>query len=201
LAGFLGDRLSRLNYQGSTSVEDLEKIDFDQRPNYPFVPMALEVGTMKTKSLNIKKLDLSVEWDAVKLRNLMTNAKRLGREDIYFDAVRQIARIEGQNIDDPLEADFAIAMRALEEALTAESGQTKRLSRTRQKLKRAGVKQTLADLAASPTPSQGFIKLVEFKMADMSAEALILKYKAEFDEETVGAARKRLAEHGVELAA
>jgi hypothetical protein len=92
-------------------------------------------------------------------------------------------------------------MRALEEALTAESGQTKRLSRTKQKLKRAGVKQTLADLAVSPTPSLGFIKLVEFKMADMSAEALILKYKAEFDEETVGAARKRLAEHGVELAA
>ena len=166
--------------------------------------MALEVGSMKTKrnkSMNIKKLDLSIEWDAAKLRNLMTNAKRLGREDIYFDAVRQIARIEGLNIDDPLEADFAVTMRALEEALTAESGQTKRLSRTKQKLKRAGVKQTLADLAVSPTPSLGFIKLVEFKMADMSAEALILKYQAEFDEETVGAARKRLAEHGVELAA
>jgi hypothetical protein len=163
--------------------------------------MALEVGTMKTKSLNIKKLDLSVEWDAVKLRNLMTNAKRLGREDIYFDAVRQIARIEGLNIDDPLEADFAITMRALEEALTAESGQPKRLSRAKPKLKRAGVKQTLADLAVSPAPSLGFIKLVEFKMADMSAEALVLKYEAEFDEETVGAARKRLAEHGVELAA
>jgi hypothetical protein len=168
--------------------------------------MELEVDSMKTKnvnikSTNIKKLDLSIEWDATKLRNLMTNAKRLGREDIYFDAVRQIARIEGLNIEDPLEADFAVTMRALEEALTAETGPPKRVSRTKQKLKRAGVMQTLANLAASPTPSQGFIKLVEFKMADMSAEALILKYKAEFDEETVGAARKRLAEHGVELAA
>ena len=107
-----------------------------------------------------------------------------------FDAVRQIARIEGQNIDDPLEADFAIVMRALEEALTAESGQTKRLSRTKQKLKRAGVRQTLADLAISATPSVGFMKLIEFKMGDMSAEALILKYKSEFDEVTVTAATK-----------
>src|SRR3954447_19735961 len=122
----------------------------------PVFAVELKVDNMKAKSLNIKKLDLSIEWDASKLRNLMANAKRLGRDDIYFDAVRQIARIEGQDIDDPLEADFAIAMRALEEALTAESGQTKRLSRTRQKLKRAGVKQTLADLAFSPMPSAGF---------------------------------------------
>jgi hypothetical protein len=28
------------------------------------------------KSANIKKLDLTIEWDADKLRNLMTNAKR-----------------------------------------------------------------------------------------------------------------------------
>jgi hypothetical protein len=56
-------------------------------------------------------------------------------------------------------------------------------------------------LAVSPTPSLGFMKLVEFKMGDMSAEALILRYKSEFDDETVGAARKRLEEHGVELAA
>jgi hypothetical protein len=165
----------------------------------PVFAMELKVDSMKTKSLNIKKLDLSIEWDATKLRNLMANAKKLGRDDVYFDAVRQIARIEGQNIADPLEADFAITMKALEEALTAESGQTKRLNRTRQKLKRAGVKQTLADLAVSPTPSLGFMKLVEFKMGDMSAEALILRYKSEFDDETVGAARKRLEEHGVEL--
>ena len=45
------------------------------------------------------------------------------------------------------------------------------------------------------------MKLMEFKMGDMSAEALILKYQSEFDEVTVTAARKRLEEYGVELAA
>jgi hypothetical protein len=70
-------------------------------------------------------------------------------------------------------------MRALEEALTQEAGKTRRLSRTRQKLKRAGVRQTLADLALKPQPSIGFFKLIEFGMADMSAESLVIKYRTE----------------------
>jgi hypothetical protein len=90
-------------------------------------------------------------------------------------------------------------MRALEEALIEESGRTKRLSRTRQKLSRVGVRQTLADLALKPQPSLGFMKLLEFNMADMSAEALILKYRKEFDEAVVTAAERRLAAHDLPI--
>jgi len=86
--------------------------------------------------------DLANEWDKTKLRNWMANAKRLGRNDVYQAAFRQLCRVEGRNIEDPLEAEFAAVMRALEEALTEESGRTKRLSRTRQKLNRVGVRQT-----------------------------------------------------------
>ena len=144
--------------------------------------------------------DLSNEWDKDKLRNWMANAKRLGRDDVYRVALRQLCRIEGQNIDDPLESDFAIVMRALEEAMSAEAGKTKRLSRTRQKLSRVGVRQTLADLALKPKPSLGFLKLVEFNMAgDMSAEALIIKYQDEFDTPIVEAATRRLQEYGIAL--
>ena len=88
-------------------------------------------------------------------------------------------------------------MRALEEALTQEAGKTRRLSRTRQKLKRAGVRQTLADLALKPQPSIGFLKLIEFGMADMSAESLILKYRTEFTPEVINAAQDRLKEYGI----
>lgn len=144
-----------------------------------------------------KKLDLSNEWDKDKLRNWMANARRLGREDVYREAFRQLCRIEGRNIDDPLESEFAIVMRALEEALTEKSGKTKRLNRTRRKLNRVGVRQTLADLALKPKPPVGFMKLVEFNMADMSAEALILKYQSDFDADVVVAARRRLEEYGV----
>jgi len=141
--------------------------------------------------------DLSGEWDQKKLRNWMANAKRLGRSDIYQAAYRQLCRVEGRNIDDPLEADFSAVMRALEEALSQEAGKTRRLSRTRQKLGRVGVRQTLADLALKPSPSIGFLKLVAFGMADMSAEALILKYRDEFDTAVVAAATERLSKHGI----
>jgi hypothetical protein len=140
--------------------------------------------------------DLTNEWDRDKLRNWMKNAKRLGRVDVYEVALRQLCKIEGRNIEDPLEAEFATVMRALEEALTAEAGRTKRLNRTRQKLSRVGLRQTLADLAMKPTPSLGFIKLVEFNMGDMSAEALILKYRDQFEPHVVDAAARRLKEHG-----
>jgi hypothetical protein len=142
--------------------------------------------------------DLSNEWDKDKLRNWMANAKRHKRDDIYQAAFRQLCRIEGRNIDDPLEAEFAVVMRALGEALSEESGTTKRLNRTRQKLNRVGVRQTLSDLAMKPTPSTGFLKLVEFGMArELSAEALILKYRAEFDQAVVEAAQRRLAVYGI----
>lgn len=143
------------------------------------------------------KPDLSNERDKIKLRNWMDNAKRLGRDDVYQDAFRQLCRIEGLDIDDPLESEFAVVMRALEETLSEESGKTKRLSRTRQKLGRVGVRKTLADLALKSTPSLGFLKLVEFNMADMSAESLILKYKNEFEDSVIAAARKRLEEYGL----
>jgi len=48
------------------------------------------------------------------------------------------------------------------------------IDRTRQKLNRVGIRQTLADLTLKPQPSTGFLKLVEFGMADMSAESLVL---------------------------
>ncbi len=149
--------------------------------------------------MTASKPDLSNEWDKDKLRNWMANAKRINRLDVYEDAFRQLCRVEGRNIDDPLEAEFAMVMRALEEALTEESGRTKRLSRTRQKLGRVGVRKTLADLALKHQPSLGFKKLLEFNMADMSAEALVLKYAKEFDDAVVAAARQRLTEYGIKV--
>jgi hypothetical protein len=142
--------------------------------------------------------DLSNEWDKEKLRNWIANAKRHKRDDIYQAAFRQLCRIEGRNIDDPLEAEFAVVMRALEEALSEESGKTKRLTRTRQKLNRVGVRQTLADLAMKSSPSTGFLKLVEFGMArELSAEALVLKYETEFEPAVAAAAKKRLEEYEI----
>jgi hypothetical protein len=50
-----------------------------------------------------------------------------------------------------------------------------------------------------PQASLGFIKLLEFNMTDMSAEALILRYHEEFDDRGVATARQRLKEYGVTI--
>ena len=143
--------------------------------------------------------DLSNEFDAIKLRNWMANSKKLGRTDVFQAALRQLCRAEGVDIDDPLERDFATTIRALEEALTDESGKKRRLSRTRQKLARDGVHRTVSDLATQEPPGDGFAKLVEFEMADLSAEALVVRYQDQFDATVVDAAVRRLAASGVVL--
>jgi hypothetical protein len=42
-------------------------------------------------------------------------------------------------------------------------------------------------------------KLIEFKMVDMSAGALILKYRDQFESAVVEAASKRLKEYNIEF--
>ncbi|MGE9010573.1 hypothetical protein ACO2JO_18465 [Leptospira interrogans] len=58
--------------------------------------------------------------------------------------------------------------------------------------------KTLTDLALKTQPSLGFVKLVEFDMADMSAEALILKYRHQFEPHVVEAATRRLNDHWID---
>ena len=89
-------------------------------------------------------------------------------------------------------------MRALEEALSQENGKKTRLSRTRQKLDRVGVRKTLADLALKTKPSLGFEKLIAYGMGDMTAEVLVLRYPADFEAEVITAAQRRLQAFGIE---
>lgn len=90
--------------------------------------------------------------------------------------------------------DFWKSITALEFALSDERGKTVRLSRTRQKITRVGVKQTLADLAISATPSDGYFLLKDRGMLEMSAEAVVLRHASEFEQPMLEAARARLVD-------
>ena len=52
------------------------------------------------------------------LRNLMANARRHDREDIYWLAFKQLCSLEGMSFDDPMERDFYDVLNAYEELLT-----------------------------------------------------------------------------------
>ena len=129
------------------------------------------------------------------LRNLMANARRLEREDIYWLAFKRLCSLEGTNIDEPLERDFYDVLNAYEELLTEKNGRTTKASRTRQKLKNKGVRQCLIDWAVGP-PTDGFHLLIQKGLAELTAEYLVVKYAAQFPADAVEAARSRLYEHG-----
>ena len=70
------------------------------------------------------------------LKNLMANARRLEREDVYWHAFRRLCSLEGLSFDDPMEREFYDVLNAYEELLSEKHGRTTKASRTRQKLKR-----------------------------------------------------------------
>ncbi|MBA3448119.1 MAG: hypothetical protein H0T56_11020 [Pseudaminobacter sp.] len=142
---------------------------------------------------------IRVESDPKKLKTWMENARTQKSTTIYEAAFRRYCELSGREYDDVLDREFHEVMTALETALSEVRGRTTWLNRTRQKLNRVGVKQLLADLAMSPTPSDGFRYLLDFGMADMSAEALVIKHQQMFSNEVVNAARARLLAFNINI--
>lgn len=131
--------------------------------------------------------------DPSSLRALMSNARRLNREDIYWEAFRRLCSIEGQGSNSPLERDFYHVLNAYEELLTQKNGRTTKANRTRQKLARKGVKQCLMDWATG-APTEGFKLLVQKGLKELTAEYLVIKYASQFPTAVVDSAQRRLAE-------
>lgn len=131
-----------------------------------------------------------------KLRNWIANARRKGAKDVEDAATARLIEIKAQgdhdDCADPLVLDFWKSIIALEFVLSEERGKTTRLARTRQKIGRVGVWQTLRDLAASPKPSDGYFLLRDRNMLEMSAEAVVLRHRAQFDDVIVRAAQTRI---------
>lgn len=132
------------------------------------------------------------------LRSLMANARRLGREDVYWNAFRRLSELEGLDLSDPLERDFYRVLNAYEQLLTEKNGRTMKASRTRQKMMNKGVMQCLIDWAVG-NPTEGFRLLVDKGQPELTAEYLVTKYKDRFDDDVVESARARLVEHGAGL--
>ena len=136
--------------------------------------------------------------DANGLRNLMDNARRLGREDLYLHAFRRLCELEGLDLSDPLERDFYQVLNAYEELLTEKNGRTTKANRTRQKLKNKGVTQCLIDWAVG-NATGGFELLVGKGLPELTAEYLVIQYEDRFENEVVEAAKLKLLSVGATL--
>jgi hypothetical protein len=142
---------------------------------------------------------IAIATDPVKLRRLRENAQRLGAIEVDDAAFKRLLEILPEETPGSIEHDFWKTIHAFEEILRDERGKTVRLSRTRQKIDRVGVKKTLIDFATSKKPTDGFNMLIERSLPELTGEALVLKHSEHFDSAVIGAAKSRLEGAGVDL--
>lgn len=137
--------------------------------------------------------------DANQLRRFRENAKRMGVTVVADAAFRRLIEVLPEEAPGSIEHDFWMTIHAFEEVLRDERGKTVRLSRTRQKIGRVGVKQTLIDFATSKAPTDGFNMLIERGLPELTGEALVLKHNESFDSNVQMAAKQRLQDAGVDI--
>ncbi|MFT4783436.1 MAG: hypothetical protein ACI9IV_001174 [Paracoccaceae bacterium] len=142
---------------------------------------------------------IAASKDPKQLRRFQENAREKGVPEIVEAAFLRLLEILPDEVPGSVEHDFWKTIHAFEEILREERGKTVRLSRTRQKIGRVGIMQTLQDFATSKAPTEGFNMLIERKMPELTGEALILKHRDSFDADVTAAARARLIEAGVEI--
>lgn len=129
--------------------------------------------------------------DPKELRNLMANAKRLKRDDVWREAFERLCILSGLDQADPLHRDFYATLAAYEELLTEKNGRTTHAAYTRRKLKNKGVVQCLEDWAVDTKTTDGF-NLLKMGMVELTGEFLVMKYPGRFSQAAVDAATARI---------
>lgn len=134
------------------------------------------------------------------LESLIRNATKLGNKLVAEAAFRKRIALVPAERPGSVEHDFWQMVQAFEYALSEERGKNTRLSRTRLKVGKAGVVQTLRDWAVGSQETAGFKMLLERGMPEFTGEAVTLRHSDLFEPPVVEAAQQRLTAAGVDLA-
>lgn len=135
-------------------------------------------------------------------QNLMNNARRLGREDIYQLAFAKKCELESQlheDPNDPLVKDFWLTISAYEQLLTEKNDRKTIAARTRQKVTKDGIFETVQSWARKREATMGFELLTAAGQWKLTGEYLVIKHADRFLAEDVLAAQKRLTDAGFKL--
>jgi hypothetical protein len=137
--------------------------------------------------------------DPRSLRNLLGNALRAEPHDLVLQCQVRIAKLAGAQYETALERDFWAAIAAAEELATQKNGRKTLLNRTRQKVKRVGIKKCLEDWAFHKGTTQGFEILVNGGYSELTGEAIVIRHATEFSDDVVNAAKQRLIDCNIEI--
>lgn len=130
--------------------------------------------------------------DPDKLRTLIENARRLGRDDLVLRCQAQIARLAGNEYDDELEQEFWQAVHMAGEISLANTGKKTPLTKTRQKFRRDGAQKCIADFATRSDFTDGYRLLTDAGYQELTFEAVLLRHPDQFTPEDVKKVRKKL---------
>lgn len=111
--------------------------------------------------------------DAQALGQLVENARKQGQPEVERAAFKKLVAIVPGVAEGSLEHDFWTTVHAFEFILSQERGKTTRLARTRQKVQRVGVRNTLHDWALGKQ-TDGFEMLIERGMPELCGEAIVV---------------------------
>ena len=158
-------------------------------------------NTIPEKKNNDKKILAFVERceNAGELESLIRNATKLGNAMVAEAAFRKRISLVPAEQPGSVEHDFWQMVQAFEYALSEERGKNTRLSRTRLKVAKAGVVQTLRDWAVGSQETAGFKMLLERGMPEFTGEAITLRHRDLFEPPVLEAAQQRLTAAGVDL--
>jgi hypothetical protein len=145
----------------------------------------------------ISKLKTPLECETV-----MKNARTKGRKDVYDAALRrkcELAGIANEDPNDPLIRAFYETLSARENLLREKhSGKHIKAAYTRRMVEKHGVQYCLMKWAGfGNRTTDGFDDFIAAGMADMTAEALVVRFSERFPSEVVAQARERLVKAGV----
>lgn len=133
------------------------------------------------------------------LKIIIKNAKAKADNGVAGAAFKRLVGLVPSEKPGTIEYDFWRSINAFELLLSDERGKTIRLTRTRQKIAKVGIFQTLQDLTLSSKPSRGFSMLLERQMPELTAEAVVLRHCQTFADNVVAAARDRLVKANVDV--
>lgn len=135
--------------------------------------------------------------DPTQLKTMIANAKARGEDEVALAAFRRLVLVSPSETPGSVEHDMWQTIFAFEHLLKEERGKTTLLARTRQKINRVGVIETLKDWAAAKQETEGFRMLLERGLPELTGEAIILRHPQLFPRAAVEAARARLVGAGV----
>lgn len=135
--------------------------------------------------------------DPKALKEMLRKAREQGAKELEDAAFTQLIGLVPGERPGTLEYDFWRMVHAFETMRSLEAGKTVQLSRTRQKVGRVGVVETLSDWALVRKETQGFRMLMDRDLPELTGEAIILRHADRFSRQTVGGARFRLMSEGV----